>query len=246
MISNPITIHKHSDTSWLYEADYWSVNREVNSSFATCVIAHHIILEQLQIKMRWNIVNGLLSFPPSWFWYQTLSPPVANASINIVILLQYVTLMHWHRLATRGQYQLWKVLALYNSSAHAHKLCHWSCSVISWSGPRFQERRPLLLVHTKHSSSDLVSDWLGHNITFPFLDSYWSTCSTACASALQLIALSCKKARQGWNSRSQYIVWKRRLRTYLQCTKQQTHQSIHWGAIIFTQHRPLLFCNGQR
>ena len=171
----------------------------------------HDIMEQLQIKMRWNIVNGLLSFPPSWFWYQTLSP---LASINIVILcLQYVwhLVMHWHRLATRGQYQLWKVLALYNSSAHAHKLCHWSCSVISWSGPRFQERRLLLLVHTKHSCSALISDWLARKITFPFLDSYWSTCSTACAFALQLIALSCKKARQrnwGWKSRSQYTaVW---------------------------------------
>ena len=124
-----------------------------------------------------------------------ISDFVTTASINIVILLQYVRhpLMHWHRLATRGRYQLCKVRALYNSSAHAHKFCHWSCSVISWSEPRFQERRTLLLVDTKHSSAGPLSDWLKHKITFSFLDSYWSTLYSMClCSAAHCIVLQGK------------------------------------------------------
>ena len=132
----------------------------------------------------------LLSFPPSCFWYQTWSsPPATTLWSSSTWGTQISTDTDSQE---REGNRLCKVGALYNFSAHALKFCHWSCSVISWSRPRFQERRRLLLVETKHSSSEQLSDWLAHLITFPFLNSYWSTLSWACAVPLQLIVLQSK------------------------------------------------------
>ena len=144
-----------------------------------CVITHHGLVEQpwiYSIEILW---------PP---FFSTILILISDfgitGSINIMVL-QYVRhpLVHWHRLSARGRYRLCKVKVLCNSSAHAHKFCHWSCSVISWSGPRFQGRRTLPLIDTKLSSSDLLSDWLTHLITFPFLNSHWSALYSMCCAA---------------------------------------------------------------
>ena len=54
--------------------------------------------------------------------------------------------------------------------------------------PRFQQRRALLLVNTKHSTSARLFDWLTHIIRMPFLDSNWSLVYSMCHCSL----LSCK------------------------------------------------------
>ena len=149
-----------------------------------CVITHHGLVWFGLVEQPW-IYSIEILWPP---FFSTILILISDfgitGSINIMVL-QYVRhpLVHWHRLSARGRYRLCKVKVLCNSSAHAHKFCHWSCSVISWSGPRFQGRRTLPLIDTKLSSSDLLSDWLTHLITFPFLNSHWSALYSMCCAA---------------------------------------------------------------
>ena len=136
--------------------------------------------------------SALLSFSTILISHQHHSLSTLQGSHQGV--LQYVgnPLMHWHQLQANVSHELCKVSVLCNSSAHAHTFCHWSCSVTSWFGPRFQQRRALLLVDTKQTQL-LRGFWLVGTLahaSFPLF--LLDVSSSPCATAAYYAARQCK------------------------------------------------------
>ena len=163
---------------------------------STAHVRHNISTASNQNVWRWITAT---SFPFHHLDFPPISDFVTTVRINIE-LLRYarLPLVHWHGLQAGERYRLYKVNALYNSSAHALRFCQWSCSVTSWSSPVSNSAGPCYW--STQNTAPLLGSLIGWHISSECLSlipiGRWST---ACATAAYCPA-SQSKASWRWNS----------------------------------------------
>ena len=186
---------------------------------STAHVRHNISTALNQNVWRWITAT---SFPFHHLDFPPISDFVTAVRINIE-LLRYarLPLVHWHGLQAGERYRLYKVNALYNSLGARTQILPVELFCNQLIGPRFQQRRALLLVNTKHSTSARLFDWLTHIIKMPFLDSSWSLVYSMCHCSL----LSCKAKQSKLTMKLTYAH-----RTY-RITALKTPPLSFWGAI---------------